>query len=63
MKWIRNEHTEMNKSDTSDNKFYEQQRSMFDEDDDQLEERLSPNLSMDEVRSLLDEFEKILYIK
>lgn len=63
MKWTRNEQSEISKSNASDNKFYESRRSMFEEDDDQLEERLSPNLSMEEVRALLDEFEDILQNK
>jgi hypothetical protein len=32
----------------------------LEEDDDQEKERQSPNMSMDEVREILDEFEEIL---
>ncbi|MCX6045384.1 MAG: hypothetical protein NT075_09735 [Chloroflexi bacterium] len=63
MKWFRNDQPEINKNHTSDNQCYGRNKSMFDEDDDQQEERLSPNLSMEEVRTLLDEFEEILHTK
>ncbi len=63
MKWNMKQQTETSKSNTSDNQFYERNISMFDEDDDQLQDRLSPNLSMEEVRALLDEFEEILHTK
>jgi hypothetical protein len=35
--------------------------AMPEEEDDSEEERQAPNLSMDEVRELLDEFEEILH--
>jgi hypothetical protein len=63
MKWTINEQSEISKSNTSDNPFCESTISMFDEDDEQAEERHSSNLSMDELRTLLDEFEEILHAK
>jgi hypothetical protein len=63
MKWTPNEQAEISKSHPADNPFYESTSARFEEDDEQAEERHSPNLSMDEYRTLLDEFEEILYAK
>ncbi len=56
-----NEQAETSQNNGSGNKFHESTTSMFDDDDNQSEERQSPNLSMDEVRALLEEFEEILH--